>query len=277
MGSPNLDQTSLLREELATNFLLDFVSPQKQNDFLEFKAEHDGDIYSSSVVAVFITIGLILFSILATTAFPNALTYFISILFLVSVIVLLWSVVFMKRKGPGPAQMRHKSTFLVVENLFLVAFCLGADFVMVMRVLNGSCSDLNFARIWGCNPFFVARGLPGDSVLFLTFLPLMCFLTLPFVSKKLIVAMYVLQAGFMIWAFVHEQSTSSLVFYILSLILSLSIFAIYSSTQCELFKYFVRTQALQQQREEILRLKTEEMKNVLGKIAHDLKTVSDNF
>ncbi|RYH26314.1 hypothetical protein EON65_14690 [archaeon] len=266
--------SSSVEDELATNWFMEFRYPQQQENFLLFRAEQYGKGFITSIVASGITIGLTLNTVLSVHSHPNVLTSVISMSFLSITAFLVWSIVYIKSRPPSYEGTKQKNALQLLENAFLLAFSIGLDLTLVMRLLNGSCVNSLFINTWACIPSNISRSLPGDTVLCIIFIPLLCCMMLPYINKRLAAAIYVPNISFVIWALVYERATSPVTWIFLACCISLSLLYVYTMTQVQLYKYFARTKKLRQQREDIMRMKSDELKSVLGKIAHDLKTVS---
>ncbi|RYH22969.1 hypothetical protein EON65_18440 [archaeon] len=258
---------------LPSNWLLEFLSKDQQTAFVEFKVEHFGSLFFTSVVAIGITCGLTLFWILGITTDPNAFTVSTGILFLGSVLPLVWFIVYLKRSMPVEQHIKKYHIFFLAENAFLVAFAVCLDLTLFVRIANGTCSDISFTRIWSCNVYGNRNGMPHDTILCIAFLPLLCSICLPFISAKVTFLVYGVNVVVVVCGISYLGATSAAIWFILAALISTSVCYIHTVTQMQLFKYFVRSRMLQQQREDILKMKAAEIKSVLGKISHDLKTV----
>eukprot|EP01031_Cornospumella_fuschlensis_P026914 gene26914-32523_t len=95
---------------------------------------------------------------------------------------------------------------------------------------------------------------------------------LPFISAKVTFVVYVVNVIVAISGISYLGATSAIVWFALGVLISSGICYVHTTTQMQLFKYSVRSRVMHQQREDMERLKTAEIKSVLGKISHDLKT-----
>lgn len=258
---------------LPSNWLLEFCSQEQQKAFVEFKVEHFGNLLFTTILAIGVTCGLVVFWILGIMTNPNLFTVATAIIFMGSAIPLLWLLVYLRRTLPIDQHIKNGHAFFLAENAFLIAFALSLDLTLFVRISNGICEDISFTHIWSCNIYGSRNGMPHDTALCIVFLPLLCSICFPFISAKVTCGVYIVNIAVVISGISYLGATSSIIWFTLGALISASVCYMYTTTQMQLFKYFVRSRMLQQQRQDILRMKTAEIKSVLGKISHDLKTV----
>ncbi|RYH22973.1 hypothetical protein EON65_18460 [archaeon] len=265
-----------LEEDLRTNFLLDFVNPQRQEALISFRVEQFGGILFTFLVATGLTVGLVLYWVVALVGHTGLDSIILSACTFVFVIALSWFLAYVKKFHFRDAYVANRLTFTVLENFFMVTFSLILDFIVLTRVLTGACKSTSFLHIWHCNLAAPVRGMPIDSSICAIFVPLLCTMTLPLISSKVALLCYIVNNSFIYTLIGVYRATSAISILSICTFIALSIHYMYTYSQVLLFVYFVKTQTLQQQREEDAVLKAQEMRHVIGKVAHDLKTVSDN-
>eukprot|EP01031_Cornospumella_fuschlensis_P026912 gene26912-32521_t len=261
-----------LEDSLKTNFLLDFSHPNRQEAFISFKVEHFGQILFNFLVAAGLTVGLVLYWSVALASNPDADTAILSATTFVFVILLSWFLAYVKKYHFRSFYVKKRMTFAILENFFMVAFSLILDLIVLMRVLAGACKNTTFLHIWQCNFAAPVRGMPIDSSICAIFVPLLCSMTLPLINSKAALFCYVVNITFIyVLVGVYDASSAISILAICTTI-AVSIHFMYAYSQVLLFVYFFKTQTLQRQREDDAILKAQEMRHVIGKVAHDLKT-----
>eukprot|EP01031_Cornospumella_fuschlensis_P033365 gene33365-40363_t len=258
-----------LEDSLKTNFLLDFSHPNRQEAFISFKVEQ---ILFNFLVTAGLTVGLVLYWSVALVSNPDADTAILSAITFVFVILLSWFLAYVKKYHFRSFYVKNRVTFTVLENFFMVIFSLVLDLIVLMRVLSGACKNTTFLRIWHCNLAAPVRGMPIDSSICVIFLPLLCSMTLPLINSKSALLCYVVNNTFLFVLIGVYNATSAISIFAICTAIAVSIHFMYAYSQALMFVYFVKTQTLQQQREDDAIQKAQEMRHVIGKVAHDLKT-----
>lgn len=268
-----MEDSSVSRKE-SFGLLLEFTDPVCQQNFLQFRANQLGKsffTYSSALLVsmVFILYWFIIFwskhhkwiNVLA-----SALTFLISM-------PLLWAIAYVKQSELFHFDV-HPRLFFLLENAFLLALSVGEGLAVLSRALAGPClGEVNFFTFWTCAPLGHCHGLAGDTPVFFMYTPLLLSLVLPALSTKLILLVYLWIIVIMALAISLVGAVYSIPFVVTTIGMACLLHYLLLWSQLRIYQYFQEVADLQRKRCAESDRQRYEMRDIIGKIAHDIRTV----
>eukprot|EP00981_Chlorochromonas_danica_P010849 scaffold3475_cov173-Ochromonas_danica.AAC.4 len=168
----------------------------------------------------------------------------------------------------------HARLFYYVENAFLIALSVGIGSTLITRTIHGECRGSTFLELWTCSPPTPSKTLTGNLSLIFIFAPLLCTKTLPSISTKALIAVYLWTMAIMAVEIVVVDAIISIPFVFLAFAITILLLVILTQTRLHLFLYFLEIEDLQRKRDEMTTRLNHEIRNLIGKVAHDIRTVS---
>jgi hypothetical protein len=163
---------------------------------------------------------------------------------------------------------------VLFDSLGLFLLVLAAEFMMIMRVKNGSCKGIRSNKLWQCNTEHNSNMIPIEQMLVMMVSPLIY--TILFHSRmKLTIIIWISVIINLLIAIniVGFSAATTFVFYFYAVISFLLLMQIRKLR----VSYFYRSKQLEFLLSENERLADEsyatELRHMIGNVAHDLKTV----
>lgn len=267
-----IDQNNTQKNSI--NYLLEFRDPHIQSQFINFKMTHYSRAYFTYPIATSLTV---LFTIYWVIAYINGISTSIlinSLFTFVVVLPLLWFMTYLKQSPKRYPLEENVRLFYFVENAFLIVISVGIGSTLITRTLHGECRGSTFLELWTCSPQTPCKTLTGNLSLIFIFVPLLCTKTLPSISTKVLIAVYLWTLAIMAVEVVVVDAIISIPYVFLAFAITLLLLAILTQTRLHLFLYFLEIEDLQRKRDEMATRLNHEIRNLIGKVAHDIRTVS---
>ncbi len=159
-----------------------------------------------------------------------------------------------------------------LENFYAVSTCATIGMSMLARVLTGQCEG---SHVWSCNAEHQARALPQEHVLILMLCPLVFSVVFRAINWENVCLSWLIVVGFCLLCILSSEAYQSLP--LLGLYVVISAFVLYENQKQRLSEYFVSERLKVSVAEAELQAHSsheQEMKRMMGNVAHDLKTVS---
>lgn len=238
-----------------------------QQAFVEFKSAKFGKHFLSFSFASVATVISVLFWVMALYDRPEAFPIAIAVLTFTTLMPSLWLVCWVRQ---NPQRMSRRAVWWA-ENSVMVIAVITVALLVLMRQTNGRCTNERFLSSWACTPI---DGLAVETVLILLIIPLLCSLTLPSITALTVMLSYAIIMAVITIAAVLSHATVSIAWIIIAHVLVLAVHALTSWTQRTVYFYALQAQNLLLIKSKEAARSSEDMRNLIGKIAHDLRTVS---
>lgn len=195
-------------------------------------------------------------------------------------ITVLFSVVsaIMKYKLKKAAQ-NTPDLFYTIANVVLDGFVLSVSAFLCLRIYarveHGRCLDERSAYQAFCNPNADVGGLPEDALVFVILVPLACAIILRETHMRIIVSAYSLLICLMSVAVARGKIRRERLVTVICLVV-LAAIIVYSHQKQNVRTFVAQEQlsAVIKQNEEMTEeLRANELRHMIGNVAHDLKTV----
>jgi hypothetical protein len=170
--------------------------------------------------------------------------------------------------------IHNSSSFIpTLENLYVISSALGGGFFNLTRSIKGSCDVLHSSYYLGfiaCNPESLSSALPQDTFFCLMTFSIISCILMKRANQYTIYASWLISTGFVMLSIILSGSVNSIFFLCISAPLSAFII-------CELQRQNKAINLLTEELSENVRRSQEihanEMRRMIGNVAHDLKTV----
>lgn len=181
-----------------------------------------------------------------------------------------------KHASPSPNAPDWRTRALALQNVFVLVLSVFLGLRMWAKIRYGQCTDEgSLAEHFHCNPHASTSGFPVDSFLALALLPLLYPTILRDTDWAWVAMSWIVTNFFLLISSIKDGTVESWTVFIYYLLLSgLSMYA----NQKQNIRSFVVQQQLSEvikQNEEMAQeLRANELRHMIGNVAHDLKTVS---
>lgn len=247
------------------NFLLEFTDPEEQQSFMDFKAAQFGHRFFTFSFCAIVTIIFLLYWVIAMIKYPKFYSIIICAFTFGLAFPLMWTLCIVRQFH---LHLSPRMNYWL-ENLFLMASTLCIGSMVLLRLGEENCFVLHFFYdVWKCAPV---------SVAFVTiFLPVICSKTMAYTSNLFIALSYSWSIIVVTWVTVDSGPLAvvAIPWLVISYGIVLLLQSINSWSHLQLYLYFLKIEDMQKQRDEDAARQAEEMRNLIGKIAHDIRTVS---
>jgi hypothetical protein len=235
----------------------------------------------NALIALQIILSLVVFHYYASL-YTTSTSFFAGVtasLLFIAPFCLGWGLVFLKacllRQRNSAVEIYIPS----VENIYVILSTAVGGLFILNRTLKGSCQDPNtFSLLFSfasCNPEATVHALPQDTVFILMLLPIISSIVLKGTDPTTISVSWAISTFFVILSIILSNSYNSIFFLCISAPLSaLVLFEL--QRQCK--SIFLLTERMKYLLNENAKMSEEihanEMRHMIGNVAHDLKTVS---
>lgn len=255
-------------EEGITMFY-EFHDSTIQKEFIYFKSYQFGKRFYTWCVASFITFLFSAYFAIALLDNPSSFLLAIFCFTYLFTIPLLWLLSFVKQRQI----LLSDHVVCAIENAYMLSTTLSVGLIVIFRALNGPCASIAFLKIWTCAPLMKFKYLAADIPAIVIFIPLLCSITLPSINSLSLLFAYLWAIFVPIFAISYLDAVYAMPWFVVIYIVVVLVHIVISATQIQLFRYFRKIEALQQQRELDAQRQANEMRGLIGKLAHDIRTV----
>lgn len=255
------------------NFFFEFIDPVQQSAFVDFKCGQFSSSYYSFPLSTIITAVLLTYWAIVLHDEHNALTIIASTFTVLFPIPLLWIIVCAKQRKIKTT----KRLQCLLENCFLLSSCIAFGLIIILRTSNPLCDTVSFLEIWSCAPLTNYKNISPEAPIALMFLPVLCSITLSAISSLYLFFCYVWIVGIMLFALLYNRSLFAIAWVLTTFCIAVVLHCVTSWTQVQLFVYFTKVEELNRQREEDAARQAIELRELIGKMAHDIRTVSADY
>lgn len=157
------------------------------------------------------------------------------------------------------------------ENFYAVSACLSIGMSLLARVIRGRCED---GRMWSCNAEDRALSLPQEHIFILMLCPLLFSVVFRVVKWESICISWVLVVAFSVMCIVVSEAFQSIPLLFLYIITSS--FMLCENQKQRLHEYFANERlkvCVSNAENQVNTEREQELKRMVGNLAHDLKTV----
>eukprot|EP01039_Chlorochromonas_danica_P008684 gene8684-9567_t len=266
-----MEDSSTPRKE-SFGLLLEFTDPVCQHKFVQFRANQLGRSFFTYASALLVSMVFVLYWFIIfrnnhhwISVFACALTFLFST-------PLLWAIAYVKQSGLFHLDV-HPRLFFLLENAFLLALSVGEGLTVLSRALSGPCvGEVNFFTVWTCAPLGHCHGLAGDTPSIFMYTPLLLSLILPSLSTKLILLVYVWIIVIMALAISFIGAVYSIPFVVTTIGIACLLHYLWLWSQLRIYEYFQEVADLQHKQCAEADRQRDELRDIIGKIAHDIRT-----
>jgi hypothetical protein len=202
----------------------------------------------------------------------------------IALMLVYWGIVYLRkddtghtlnaRKSVDPDLYNGTSMKVFLQDIFIIGITLLFGFWLIMRVAEGQCKQILSLNNFSCNPNQESEALPVESVVVLMLLPMTFCVAFRGTSFSIQLLSWALTLAFIFSTAAYVRINQN-VPYIL-VYAPVSLFLIYESERQNKVIFLV-TDRLAQLLEENERLADEthanELRHMVGNVAHDLRTV----
>lgn len=283
--------------ETSSSFELNALLHDSTNIFLGMKDSHTRSAYNTFTInnqtmssLFFLNVFISLFSatllqILITDFSPHYnyngyVHWIICTIYLVIINIAGWSAYvyhrwsFSGNNGSIPFQSRRTLQRIQMALYFAINFFV--CYRHITRSVNGQCPiDQNVNNNWNCNPVGLSKGISGETSIIIMIIPIMYSISVRGAHFEFAMFLWFMTVGTLLFSIIYPGATNGILFVTYYCIGSLA--ALVEARRNNLFLFFTH-----QKLQEFLQAKekaadaanAEEMRHMIGNVAHDLKTVS---
>jgi CheY-like chemotaxis protein len=205
----------------------------------------------------------------------------------ISLMLVYWVIMYLRRGDKGhtlnarksvdPDLYKGTSLKVMLQNVFIIGITLLIGFWLLMRVAEGQCEKTLSLNNFSCNPNQDSDGLPIETVVVLMLLPMTFCVAFRGTSFSIQLLSWALTLVFVFATAVYVRINQNIPYFLVYA--PVSLFLIYESERQNKVIFLV-TDRLAQLLEENERLADEthanELRHMVGNVAHDLRTVRFN-
>jgi hypothetical protein len=259
------------------NYKLEFSDEKLNEQYFIFRTASTSPFFALGVAIFLLFVYVVFWSfVFRVWVHPYSLT--IAAVGFVFSILLFWILIYFRFTIPlADQQMKCKTLLVTLATCVSVGTTVALGLVLLMRSLR-RCPSADFSDRWSCTTGYGTGAIPSDVTVVLLFAPLIFSIIFPFLSFSTVYLCQFIAIGFVLGLLIALRGSGSSVHASLVIGLSLFILIVYRLQQMELFLYTTKYyQALKEQTKQDKMLATRlsnEMKNLISSISHDLKSVS---
>lgn len=173
--------------------------------------------------------------------------------------------------------IRWKPYTHIYQNLFLIFLSLFLALRVFSKVVYGQCESErhHFSQQLFCNPHADTKGLPLDAVLSLVLVPLLYSSVLRDTDWSITLFSWMISSAFLLICTLKDGTREKFMFF--GFYIALSGLQLYANQKLNIRSFIIQQQlsAVIKQNEEMAReIRANELRHMIGNVAHDLKTVS---
>lgn len=206
------------------------------------------------------------------------------IVFEAALIILVWVLVWLKRKQTGNtlnarkvavvSEVSNTSAIMYLQNTVIIFVTILLGFWLLIRVAQGQCEERASPLNFTCNPNHESYGIPVDSMIVIMLIPLTFCVVLRGTPFSVHLLTWALTLGFLLSTAAYVRIDQNLPFF--AIYAPTSLILLYESERQNKVIFLV-TEKLSFLLQENERLADEthanELRHMVGNVAHDLRTV----
>ncbi len=273
--SPNLSREITISNHV-TPWLLTFRHPHQRNKFEEFKVSQS-NVYAYLIILIVVSGFIVINKWYSWVYFPSPLSATALVTGLITpclhgLVLLILRIMTNRETISLISKSAMKNLIIHLESFWILGCGVAYSLSIIINVQNGQCANDNFALSQGCNSEVDQMPL-GMSMISLV-LPVMLAMILKGARYEFVLFTFLLNVGVLVFCSYRYHLTASL-----PSILSFAPFCMVMmyENQRQNIAVFLLTQSQQDLLEENERLAEEahanELRHMIGNVAHDLKTV----
>lgn len=169
----------------------------------------------------------------------------------------------------------------VMDTILILGISLYSGLRLMTRTIQGQCYDNSYLNSFGCNPYFAAGGIPPDTLFGISLLPLMVASLSRYAGWTTVLSSWVISILFMsLSAIINGEKSYGLLWGIAVAYIPCSAIVLFETRRQNIDIFLVNrdlNQVVTENKKMAEAIRKDELRSMIGNIAHDLKTVCSFF